>query len=398
MSGVAFSDLVPLYRAIQFCDDATEGTLNIHDPDLLSLVQNAVSDENCTASGLHLKRADIVSVQVGDCVTLGNDWPVPDLGCLAKDMNAFLRFPGAWAKEPKNWFILSLSSAKTDEPAPDDILRYRDVLRLIELLIAAAAYQDKNELVFLAGGTFVIPVLYTVEDIQKIENGVISALCGVLTDDLHRAQKLEILSRTVSEITRDQDEKERFSLLLANLDEVKKQVSEGYRLFAADFSYSRIKDEMEAAKLDFAAKIHKVFSDVQNQILTAPVAAFVASTQMICAKSDADLIKNSILFLACIVFFVFLGMALQNQKRTLETVSEEARRQSEKIRRDFPKGSPMLGDAFSFIEEREKQQRRNLNIVCVIVITCFLVSAGLFLHNDLTFLCVKVLGPNGLTV
>ncbi|MCZ5662332.1 hypothetical protein O5623_28590 [Escherichia coli] len=59
-----------------------------------------------------------------------------------------------------------------------------------------------------------------------------------------------------------------------------KVIKKGYKVFVSGFSYEKILDQLRVAKIEEMGKIHKVFSDIQNQILGIPVATIIVATQM----------------------------------------------------------------------------------------------------------------------
>ncbi|EPY2903530.1 hypothetical protein ACXDBG_002151 [Cronobacter sakazakii] len=54
------------------------------------------------------------------------------------------------------------------------------------------------------------------------------------------------------------------------MQQLSESFQKGYKVFVSGFSYEKILDQLRVAKIEEMGKIHKVFSDIQNQILGIP--------------------------------------------------------------------------------------------------------------------------------
>ena len=61
-----------------------------------------------------------------------------------------------------------------------------------------------------------------------------------------------------------QPKEQRFATLLNNMAEFHQRFVDGYKLFAASFSFEKVRDQAESIKLEYLNKIHKTFSDIQG--------------------------------------------------------------------------------------------------------------------------------------
>ena len=108
------------------------------------------------------------------------------------------------------------------------------------------------------------------------------------------------------------------------MPELQKKFSDGYNLFASSFSYDKIRDEVETAKVEYTGKIHKVFSDIQNQVLGIPIASIVVATQMKDAGAKTattyEVYVNSAVLLGCWIFVLLTGLLIWNQQHTLKVL------------------------------------------------------------------------------
>ena len=104
---------------------------------------------------------------------------------------------------------------------------------------------------------------------------------------------------------------QRFAYLLHNLDAVTETLRRGYRLFASSFSYSKIRGEVEAARVDYVAKIHKTLIDIQGQLLGIPVATIIVASQLKSSQGCGVEFWTNIAVLAGAWVFLILGRAFR---------------------------------------------------------------------------------------
>jgi len=163
-----------------------------------------------------------------------------------------------------------------------------------------------------------------------------------------------------------------------------KSFSEGYRLFVADFSYDKIVNQLEVAKLEEIGKIHKTFADIQNQILGIPVATIVVATQMKAANNVGyEFWVNTAVLIGCWVFAILSIFVLRNQLHTLNAIGNEISRKKQQMIRDYKSVEDLITKSFPILEARLKSQRRAFHVVDIILVI------GLVLSHVVYFILTK---------
>jgi hypothetical protein len=375
MSAQRFDQLLSIYRCMAFVPGSREGSLAIADEAQLQTLLMVLGDER--EFGLVLTDVrEPDELAVGDTVQLRADDPRVGLGLLADDMGHLLRFPKARLEE-KRFYLLAPRYAYCDDQPPECVLRYRQALQLIKLLGESAAYLDKDagELVFIDQGKLVIPLQYGASDLVALHGQCLDTLLARFVDDVHREQKLAILSASVYALCAGQAPTQRFAVLLTHLPDLLKQFDEGYRLFVADFSYDKIVDQMETAKLEDLAKIHKTFADVQSQILGIPVATIIVATQYKPTVTvDANFWVNTAVLLGVWIFSILAAFVLRNQQHTLDALDAEIRRKKNKVEQEYSAIQSSVAGVFTALENRLKTQRRAFCAVDLILLVGFLAA------------------------
>lgn len=385
MSTKQFDLLASLYSRVEFSPNRREGTLAIGDAATLNALQAVTADED--EYGLHLPEADVDTLNIGDVVAIEITAPRTGIGYFTGSFGDLIRNPSTRVSEPNAYFLIEERfNSRSDVAAPDIVQRYRKVLELVKLLGDAAAFLDHNlgRLVYIHDGKFEVPVQYGATDVAALDIILIDDLLRAVGNDAHREQKLAILAEAVRELTEATPPAARFSLLLSSLAELSKKFNDGYRLFASSFSYEKVRSELEAARVDYAAKIHKVFADIQNQILGIPVATVVVATQMKPTTSvDATFYINIAVLLGAWIFVGLVTALLINQTHTLDVLEREIVRQKSTLQKLHKDVASNFAEVFTFLDRRLEVQRCILvSILCVLILGGVLATFVFFFVTD----------------
>lgn len=387
MSDVQFKDLLVLYRSAQFEQNGEVAHLEITDHQKLNALKLCLSsDENLDDSGIRLELGDPDNLAIGQVVQLRVSAPRSGLGKLAKNIDHLVRIDNAGIEEPKRYFLIEEKFAKGDEAIPDVVLRYRKILLFVDLLKQCAAYVDKttSELIFLHDGKFVIPVKYTWNQASIVDLKTLDKLLAFFNEDTHKEQKLSILTNTALNLVEISALGRRFSTLLTELQDLYNKFAEGYKIFIADFSYDKVRNEFEAFRVEYAGKIHKIFSDIQNQLLTIPVATVIVATTMKSVTTDSSRLTNQAVLLGAWVFAILFILLCANQWKTLSGLNREILRQQKVMKEDYPTISPTFEDIFDWLSDRVRLQFRFLTGVAAVLVI------GLFSAHYFYFKMIEV--------
>jgi hypothetical protein len=367
MSEVRFADLVKIYRAA-IAWQGEVATITLADQQTIDALRKVIKEENIDDSGISIERGDPDNLKIGQDVKINISAPRTGLGSLARNLSDLLT-KGASMSEPKRYYLIEERFANGDVDIPAPVARYRQLLKFIEVLKECADYVDTSskELIFLKDGKFSIPVDYTVHQLMLVDLGKLERLLGYFVDDTHKAQKLAILANSVLALTQINSVRKRFGTLLLEVSDLAAKFSDGYKIFIADFSYEKIRDKFEEAKVENSGKLHKIFSDIQNQLLAIPVATVIVATQMKTSGDKAADIGNTALLIGAWIFAILFLILWFNQIRTLLTLESEIKRQEKVLKNDFESVSVMFEDIFSPLYTRARNQKILLGFMIVLV-------------------------------
>lgn len=362
-------------------DGVVTGWLAVADAKMLEVLAACEGSSHDTGFAL-LDPVDISTVVVGSTVKVEIRTPRPGFTLLPENLGALLNYQSARVKEPGRFYLLDSGYASSSSAAPPDVIsRYRSVLAFIKMLKTCAAFLDEQEelLVFVNDGKFEVPVNYLEADVRNLKIASMDALAQAIPQGIHAEQCASIMAEAVCELTAQLPSYKRFAFLLENADDLKNRFDKGYKLFAAGFSYDKIRDEIEATRVEYAGKIHKVFSDIQNQLLGIPVATVIVATQMKESKAiDGNLWLSAAVLIGSFIFALLMHFLLRNQRHTLEVVGIEINRQKGKLEKEHAAIADNFVDTFKALDKRYRTQRRVLYVVDGVVVVGFLLSLFFF--------------------
>jgi hypothetical protein len=370
---IKFTHLVDIYRHTVFAADGPEGTLTIPSAEVVELlklveVDGPVGDTAIAESGISILD-DTPDLQVNSQVRIRIGHPRVGLGTFARTFDEFLDAPKARFKVPDRFFVLEGGLTRDMASPTPELDAYRRAVALVTLLAEAASYLDetKHEIIFIDDGKFAVPIRYGQSILTNLTEEKVQALLQHFSDPTHRDQKLEILAQAVLTNTRAVPRAERLEFLFANLSTLVTAVRDGYRLFASNFSYSKIRSDLEAAKLEFVTKIHKTVVDIQNQLLGIPVATVIVASQLKEAKAcSVELWTDVAVVAGAWIFWILLFIAIVNQWLTLGVIGGEIGRQKDKMRKDYAEIAGEFSDIFRSLGRRIWWHRFGLFLILAI--------------------------------
>lgn len=337
MPKLRFEQLLGLYRDIDFDPTGDEGALVLSTQQQLADLQFIETDDAAGEDANLAVLGDPAMLAVGQTVRLRVGPPRMGLGLLARSLDDLLKASDARIAEPQAYFVVNGKIEPQTSPAPV-VIAYRKVLAVVALLAKAAAYLDpmRQELVFVNDGKVVLPVRYDVAVLDRMSGAAIDALLENFKDDVHQDQKLAILENAVVKMVESQPALKRFTYLLDNISALTETVRQGYKLFASSFSYTKIRGEVEAAKVDYIAKIHKTLIDIQGQLLGIPVATIIVASQLKASKAcGVEFWTNVAVLAGAWVFLALLLISVVNQWVTLSAIDEDIGAQKKRLERDY---------------------------------------------------------------
>jgi len=253
------------------------------------------------------------------------------------------------------------------ETAPDFIKNYLNVVLFYERLREIANHEggvgSAKTLIFIQKEKLEITPDYEKEDLQELSN--LDGFIKFLSDDLHKEQKLTIIRTVLLDMFKDRKTVPFSSLLLSFKDFLEK-INNTYELYVSEFSFQKVKAEIEKEKLDATIKLNKTFSDVQNQLLAVPAALILVSGQMV-NDGGGWATKNISIWLGSLIFAAFMTLLIRNQRHTLIAVKQEIDQQWQQIKNKHHDVADRFENSYKELDIRYKHQKLLISFVSLLV-------------------------------
>lgn len=384
---ITLHDWVGMVRQLEgraWGDYGITGSLRLSDDQIVSLFKAVLSrhdDFPC-----QVIEGDSEACTIGDLLQLEFGQPRLGLGYVVKDMDVLLRHESARNGRLKNWYVADLDWMAGEENAELG-LAYQTMLQLVAVFEQSAAVVDKSDavLVFLPSDRLDIQVAYGAAELHHLNIEAAQKIINLArVDDGHAKQRLEILATAICDLVKDMSEGQRFSYLLGHLSELAQRCNDGYSLFASSFSFEKVRDQVEALRVDYTTRIHKALSDIQGQLLGIPISTIIVATQLKEVDSPSALMWGNVAVLVgALIFVILLFLAIRNQWHTLDVLGMEVDRQEKVTAKDCPEIAPRFTKVFSSLRGRIAHQRWIMGLIT------FFALVGLFLAFTMFWVMTK---------
>ena len=240
------------------------------------------------------------------------------------------------------------------------IAKYKEIIYLVSCLEKLSDYEytyktGNKIIIFFQGKPIDILVKYTSKDAESYQSdGRLVDICSI--DDVHKDQIRIIAKINIIKILENVTSDERFSMLLRQSNELAKNISENYQLYINNFSFEKIKDDIERDKLEFIIKLNKIISDMQNQLLAIPIAFLLSGAQI--DQSAGNTPKNAFIFTGICIFFILMYILIRNQLSSAIAVEKEILNQKKKIEESNISIKDRIDKSYEALIDRVKSIKR----------------------------------------
>lgn len=310
--------------------------------------------------------------------------PSEDNCVFAKDMAELLSAYSRQITPPVEFYVADIGyhHKKSSPVTEPKIQAYFDTAKFLQELDKISDLQSspsRRKITFLHGEKLEISTEYTVEDLACLTDSD-TFYRDFVDSDIHKTQKSSIIKSVLIEMLKSNEiDRLTFPCLLKRFREFTDRVNSNYQLYVTEFSFEKIKSQVESEKLDFTLKINKVFSDIQNQLLAIPLALVLIGSQI--EPETSITAKNTALFLGAVIFSLLMSLLLRNQTHSLKSIKVEITNQWKEMKEKHLFSSERLEPHYTDLRKRYRQQRLSLALVSMVVSLLTLASACYFIYS-----------------
>ena len=261
--------------------------------------------------------------------------------------------------------------------------RFSIIVNLIDVLGQNSKnryYTDEilNLLIVREDKSLLLYFKYLPEDLDLIDNSSLNNITNfieILGENIAPDRKNIYINELIDYLL-PIEEKDRFSYLIKNFDEFIHRASASYNYYLRNFSYNKLKIELDTKALDFAQKIQGVVNESQTKLIAIPAAIVFACTTLEYEKINS--IKNYLILVGMIMFCIFIQIFINNQKSALKFIENNITI----YKQTFSNNKQILENSFIEVDkEKDKQKYRLLTVQILLWLNPTLIFALLFVAN-----------------
>lgn len=267
---------------------------------------------------------------------------------------------------PNNdYYIRDINCFNND--ANISIESYSNVVLLINTLkkISKHNYTEADidfSLLYVENNALLLPFIYDVTDIHQISETNVLKLVGIVDAfDNDNSKEKWIYINELIDFLFGQPENNRFKYLLSHICEFADRAANAYQYYIRNFSYNKLKTELDSAALDYATKVQSVINDAQTKLIAIPT-AFVLAVANINFEKVIDN-KNIGIISSLYVFSWLIDLFIKNQKSALKFIQSNVSQYKSSF---SPQQNEIISSSFTIVDYEIKKQKNRLNAVLLI--------------------------------
>ena len=269
---------------------------------------------------------------------------------------------------------------------------YNSIINLVKQIkeISKYSYQEDellNSIIVREEKSLFLILKYSFDDLKSIDKekvSLIESFIDILKSHITMDKKNIYLNQLV-EFLYKEEEQTRFSYLIRNFDKYIKKSSATYNYYLRDFSYNKLKIELDSKALEFSQKLQSVINDSQTKLIAIPTAlVFVLSTL---DYENINAIKNYLALVGLILFCIFIQIFINNQKSAIAFIEENINYYKGTFKDDINE----LKESFKKVElEKNKQIKRLFQIQILLWLIPIITISVLFFVNGYKYISIFI--------
>lgn len=299
-------------------------------------------------------------------------------------------------KAPTEFYVGELTYLHSRGEKNDLIEAYFAGLGLSDCLSLLALFRNEDDGLMLylmqEKAATSLKLLNTMETVKSLTSVIseVNSFCAGFKENLERKM---IYQKELIDFLNEFSVQDRYLQLCSGFAGFYLRCESAYGFFLSDFSYGKLKLEIEAAVLDYSKNVRSIINDSQNKLIAIPAAFLVASSQL--NYDEPFGLKNWMIFIASCVFSLLIEIFIKNQESSVSIFLDNVK--NYKTTFGFKNKSidakinlsltSVINKSFAAIDAELDNQKSRLNIIrCVNWgMTVLLISVMLFAYAYLKF-------------
>lgn len=245
------------------------------------------------------------------------------------------------------------------ETVPKPIRDYLDTVKLWQSLRSFADYEVNQSAAFIRSYESKVEIRpeYSASDLVPLPD-LAEFSATYFEADHHREEKRNIVRAALLEVCNGLLVM-RLAELLPKFGDLVERIKASYMLYTADFSFEKLRSEVDSKNVEDMLRLNKTLAEIQNQLLALPAALLIAGASV---KPNA-LVPNLTIWFGLTVFAWVMHKLVANQQHSVSVIKQEAQLRIDKVAAQPVGISSRVLPLFADLQTRLERQRRTLQKV-----------------------------------
>ncbi|HDU7925253.1 hypothetical protein FDF20_01610 [Acinetobacter baumannii] len=250
-------------------------------------------------------------------INLGHDFIISDC------WNNILKYEHYIKKPIQNIFLTKTESyfdVGSSDPQYKNYLAMGDLYNFIKFL-SKESNADRDSIFYNRSYKFKIKAC---EDDLNYAIDTVS-LKKLKDTEMHRDAIINLMCKEVTAFIKDQQEENRFSYLIRNLNPLITNINHSYQSYVEDYTFDKVRKEYKEKKTEYIKKLNDTFDSIATKMFAIPAGIWFATAQITTMKVVNSFLytKNFIVLMTVISMIFIMILNIWGQRSTLNQVKEE---------------------------------------------------------------------------
>ncbi|MGJ0755871.1 hypothetical protein ACR75A_12180 [Bacteroides fragilis] len=239
------------------------------------------------------------------------------------------------------------------------IQKYHALINFIQSIGDLAKYKEESPdittcVIICEQKALILPIIYSGEDVVNIDFPIEEMNYATELFKKNNSEEKLLFINELMEFLSNVTEENRFVYLLQNFNEYYSKSIDSFQYYIRNFSYNKLKSELDNAILDYSKKIQSVINDAQSKLIAIPAAFVLAAANI---EFDNILsIKNIAILISLYIFALLIGIFLNNQSSVLNMININI----QSYKGTFGGNGNIVKDAFILVDKELIKQKNRL--------------------------------------
>lgn len=241
------------------------------------------------------------------------------------------------------------------------IKKYHALINFIQSIGDLAKYKEESPdittcVIICEQKALILPIIYSGEDVVNIDFPIEEMNYATELFKKNNSEEKLLFINELMEFLSNVTEENRFVYLLQNFNEYYSKSIDSFQYYIRNFSYNKLKSELDNAILDYSKKKQSVINDAQSKLIAIPAAFVLAAANI---EFDNILsIKNIAILISLYIFALLIGIFLNNQSSVLNMIDINI----QSYKGSFGGNGNVVKDAFILVDKELIKQKNRLFI------------------------------------